>query len=134
MLDYRGGSADVLDGNVVNEHVRWYAGTADDFKLFRVVLPASASTELPASPGPQIVLGIKGARAASPSGRGPVAHGHAADRPMLVGSGLATTNGETPVEEGSVLFVPAGQALRFAAGPDADAQVFVACCNDGFFA
>eukprot|EP01045_Picozoa_sp_COSAG04_P042035 COSAG04_NODE_13080_length_621_cov_0.777778_1_plen_119_part_00 len=64
MLDYRGGSADVLDGNVVNEHVRWYAGTADDFKLFRVVLPASASTELPASPGPQIVLGIKGARAA----------------------------------------------------------------------
>ena len=58
----------------------------------------------------------------------------AADRPMLVSSGLATTNGETAVEEGSVLFVPAGQALRFAAGPDADAQVFVACCNDGFFA
>ena len=58
----------------------------------------------------------------------------AADRPMLVSSGLATTNGETAVEEGSVLFVPAGQALRFAAGPDADAQVFVSCCNDGFFA
>ena len=58
----------------------------------------------------------------------------AADRPMLVSSGLAPPNGETAVEEGSVLFVPAGQALRFAAGPDADAQVFVACCNDGFFA
>ena len=77
MLDYRGGSADVLDGNVVNEHVRWYAGTADDFKLFRVVLPASASTELPASPGPQIVLGIKGARAAPRHlALAPVAHGY----------------------------------------------------------
>lgn len=31
---------------VVNEYVRWYAGTADDFKLFRVVLPAGCSTEV----------------------------------------------------------------------------------------
>ncbi len=104
MLEYRGEPAAVLDGNVVNEYVKWYAGTADDFKLFRVALPAGESTELPVSAGPQIVLGI---------------------------SGEATTNGEAEVAEGSVLFVPANQSLKF--GTAAGAQVFVACCNDHFF-
>lgn len=104
MLEYRGEAADVLDGNVVNEYVKCYAGTADDFKLFRVVLPAGESTELPASAGPQIVLAIQGE---------------------------ATTNGETEVAEGSVLFVPANSSLKFRTA--AGAQLFVACCNDHFF-
>ena len=107
MLDYKGEPADVLDGNVVNEHVKSYAGTADDFKLFRVVLPAGDSTELPVSAGPQIVLGI---------------------------SGEATTNGETLVGEGSVFFVPANQKLKFnVATTGIGAHIFVACCNDNFF-
>jgi len=107
MLDYNGEPADVVSGDALGEHVRLYAGSADDFKLFRVVLPAGASAELPPSLGPQIVLGIRGE---------------------------ATTNGATSVDEGSVYFVPANQTLKFEAGAEgAGAQIFVACCNDGFF-
>lgn len=105
MLEYRGEPAAVLDGTVINDNVKCYAGTADDFKLFRVDLPAGGSTEVPASPGAQIVMGI---------------------------SGEATTNGESQVAKGSVLFVPANQALKFDT-KDTAAQAFVACCNDHFF-
>lgn len=63
--------------------------------------------QLPVSQGPQIVLGI---------------------------SGECTTNGDTMIDEGGVFFVPAGQKLKFEVGTTgAGAQVFVACCNDGFF-
>lgn len=110
MLDYSGGSADVLDGSPVDEHVRCYAGPADDFKLFRIDLSSGCRTELPPSPGPQIILGI---------------------------CGEAKTNGVTSISEGSAHFVPAGQALAFENSESglagAPAQIFVACCNDGFF-
>jgi mannose-6-phosphate isomerase len=55
MLDYTGGPATVLDGTVVNECTRSFYGLADDFKLHRCELPPSTSTQLPGSPGPQVI-------------------------------------------------------------------------------
>ena len=54
MLDYTGGDACVLDGEVIDAATRSYSGTADDFKLLRCELAAGGSAKLPLSTGPQV--------------------------------------------------------------------------------
>lgn len=106
MLDYTGGPATVLDGEVVTSATRSFYGAADDFKLMRCELAPNDTTTLPKSVGPQVILGI---------------------------NGVAATNGGAEVTEGSVFFVPANQTLTFKAVNGAPALFFVALCNDTFF-
>lgn len=117
-LTYNQGPPAKLHGDSVQEYTTLYSPPFDEFEVYKIALPKSADTIVPANKGPALMLVMRG--------RGTVVATSA-----LRDSALQQ---ETGVSKGDIFFIPSGTPLAVAAGPLQDVELYIAACNSSLFA
>ena len=117
-LTYKQGPPEMLHGELVQEYTTLYSPPFDEFEVYRVCLPLSADTIIPANNGPTMLLVMKG-------------RGNVMAVPALRDSALEQN---TRVGKGDIFFVPSGTALDVSAGPTQELELWIAACNSRLFA
>ena len=117
-LTYNQGPPVMLHGDSVQEYTTLYSPPFDEFEVYKISLPESADTIVPANKGPTLMLVM--------SGRGNVFATSA-----LKDSALEQ---ETRISKGDIFFIPSGTALNVAAGPSHNVELWIAACNSKLFA
>jgi len=116
-LTYNQGPPARLHGDLVQEYTTVYSPPFDEFEVYKVSLPQSADTIVPANKGPTIVLVMRG--------RGDVTATSA-----LKDSSLEQ---QTRVSKGDIFFVPSHTSLDVSAGSSQDVELWIAACNSKIF-
>ncbi|KAL3142181.1 hypothetical protein ABBQ38_002533 [Trebouxia sp. C0009 RCD-2024] len=117
-LTYNQGPPVMLQGDSVQEYTTLYSPPFDEFEVYKVSLPESANTIVPANKGPTLMLVMRG-------------RGNVFATSALKDSALEQ---ETGISKGDIFFVPSGTALDVAAGPSQDVELWIAACNSRLFA
>ena len=116
-LTYNQGPPVMLHGDLVQEYTTVYSPPFDEFEVYKVSLPESADTIIPANHGPTVVLVMKG-------------RGNVTATSALKASALEE---QTRVSKGDIFFVPSHTALDVAAGSAQDLELWIAACNSKIF-
>lgn len=116
-LTYNQGPPAMLHGDLVQEYTTVYSPPFDEFEVYKVSLPESADTIIPANQGPTIVLVMRG-------------RGNVTATSALKASALEE---QTRVSKGDIFFVPSRTALDVAAGSAQDLEIWIAACNSKIF-
>ncbi|GMH38245.1 hypothetical protein BSKO_06129 [Bryopsis sp. KO-2023] len=111
-LTYDQGIPQILEGDVVNEHVKSYRPPFDEFEVQSISVPGGTSATLPVNQGPIILLVQKGT-------------GQAKATAPMSDTALET---DTKLSRGNVFFVPAGTSLEVSTD-DAPLLMWAACVN-----
>eukprot|EP00884_Botryococcus_braunii_P009308 jgi/Botrbrau1/18379/Bobra.0403s0003.1 len=115
-LTYSQGRPEVLIGEEVQEYTKVYSPPFEEFEVFRVDLPASASTILPGNQGPTIVLVMQGEGSIKAVSR-------------IVND---ATQSLVTVGTGGIFFVPAQTSLEISAAAE-DLLLWIAAVNSSVF-
>lgn len=116
-LTYNQGPPVMLHGDLVQEYTTVYSPPFDEFEVYKVSLPESADTIIPANQGPTVVLVMNG-------------RGHVTATPALKDSALEE---QTSVSKGDIFFVPSHTALDVSSGASQKLELWVAACNSKIF-
>jgi len=116
-LTYSQGPPVMLHGDLVQEYTTVYSPPFDEFEVYKVSLPESADTIIPANQGPTVVLVMRG-------------RGNVTATAALKASALEE---QTRVSKGDIFFVPSHTALDVAAGSAQDLELWIAACNSKIF-
>ena len=117
-LTYNQGPPVKLHGDTVQEYTTLYCPPFDEFEVYKISLPESADTIVPANKGPTMMLVMRG-------------HGDVLATSVLKDSALEQ---QTGISKGDIFFIPSGTALDVAAGPSQDVELWIAACNSKLFA
>ena len=117
-LTYNQGPPVMLHGDTVQEYTTLYSPPFDEFEVYKVSLPESADTIVPANKGPTLMLVMRG-------------RGNVTATSALKDSALEK---ETGISKGDIFFIPGGTALDVAAGPSQDVELWIAACNSRLYA
>ena len=117
-LTYAQGPPVMLYGDSVQEYTTVYSPPFDEFEVYKVALPESADTIVPASKGPSVLLVMHG--------RGNVVATSAQKDSAL--------EPETRISRGDIFFIPSGTALDVSADSSQDVELWIAACNSKIFA
>ena len=116
-LTYNQGPPMKLHGDSVQEYTTLYSPPFDEFEVYKISLPESADTIVPANNGPTMMLVMRG-------------QGNILATSALRDSALEQ---ETGISKGDIFFIPSGTALDVAAGPAQDVELWIAACNSKLF-
>lgn len=117
-LTYTQGPPVMLHGENVQEYTTVYSPPFDEFEVYKVSLPASADTIVPANKGPTMLLVMRG-------------RGNVVATSVLKDSALER---ETRIGKGDIFFIPSNTALDVSAGSSQDVELWIAACNSKIFA
>ena len=117
-LTYNQGPPVKLHGDSVQEYTTLYSPPFDEFEVYKIAMPESADTIVPANKGPTMMLVMRG-------------RGSVLATSVLKDSALEQ---ETGISKGDIFFIPSGTALDVAAGPSQDVELWIAACNSKLFA
>ncbi|DBB10958.1 TPA: hypothetical protein ACH3X3_007410 [Trebouxia sp. C0006] len=116
-LTYNQGPPVMLQGDLVQEYTTVYSPPFDEFEVYKVSLPESADTIIPANQGPTVVLVMRG-------------RGNVTATSALKAFALEE---QTRVSKGDIFFVPSHTALDVSAGIAQDLELWIAACNSKIF-
>ena len=117
-LTYNQGPPVKLHGDSVQEYTTLYSPPFDEFEVYKISMPESADTIVPANKGPTMMLVMRG-------------QGNVLATSALRDCALEQ---ETRISKGDIFFIPSGTALDVAAGPAQDVELWIAACNSKLFA
>lgn len=113
-LTYDQGIPQILEGDVVDEHVKVYRPPFDEFEVLSINISEGTSATLPVNQGPILLLVQKGT-------------GHAKVASPMSDTALET---DTKICRGDVFFVPAGTTIDILTDDDAPLVMWAACVNN----
>lgn len=116
-LTYNQGPPVKLHGDVIQEYTTVYSPPFDEFEVYRVLLPQSVDTIIPANKGPTLVLVM--------TGRGEVTATSAMKDLLL--------EEQTSIGKGDIFFVPSHTALDVSAVSSQGLELWIAACNSKIF-